>query len=116
MSTGSVIDMYPRQVSRIGGSAGEKLIAIKQTQNFISFLNIVNEGDNLRFQGSKLQSWLALQDTEFNPYLLGGYASAKNIKLSCIIDICSGREYFVYYFLKKVIYLYTSINNEFTHL
>ena len=106
MSTGSVIDMYPRQVSRIGGSAGEKLIAIKHTQNFIS----------LRFQGSKLQSWLALQDTEFNPYLLGGYASAKNIKLSCIIDICSGREYFVYYFLKKVIYLYTSINNEFTHL
>lgn len=49
MSTGSVIDMYPRQVSRIGGSAGEKLIAIKHTQNFISFLNIVNEGDNLRF-------------------------------------------------------------------
>ena len=42
---------------------------LKHCQNFISFLNRVNDGDDLRFSGSKFQSWLALYGIEFNPYL-----------------------------------------------
>ena len=42
---------------------------LKHCQNFISFLNRVNDGDDLKFSGSKFQSLLALKGIEFNPYL-----------------------------------------------
>ena len=41
----------------------------KHFQNLISFLNRVNYGDALKLSRSKFQSWLALLDIEFNPYL-----------------------------------------------
>ena len=33
---------------------------LKHCHNFISFLNKANDEDDLRFSGSKFQSWLAL--------------------------------------------------------
>ena len=42
---------------------------LKHSHNFISFLNRVNDGHDLRFSGTKFQSLLALQGIEFNPYL-----------------------------------------------
>ena len=41
----------------------------KHFQNLISSLNRVNYGDALKLSRSKFQSWLALLDIEFNPYL-----------------------------------------------
>ena len=42
---------------------------LKRSHSFISLLNIVNDGDDLKFSGSKFQSWLALQGIEINLYL-----------------------------------------------
>ena len=42
---------------------------LKYSHNFISFLNRVNDGGDLKFSASKFQSWFALQCIEFNPHL-----------------------------------------------
>ena len=52
----------------------------------------------------------------------GRYVSFENIRLSYVIDICSGREKFVHCFRRKTMYmlcidpLYTLVNNESIHL
>ena len=72
---------------------------LKHCHNFISFLNRVNDGDDLRFSGNKFQSWLAFEFNRIRSISFRGrYVSFDINKLSCIMDICSGRENFVHYF------------------
>ena len=41
---------------------------LKHCHNFISLLNRINDGDDLRLSGSKFQSWVALYGIKFSPY------------------------------------------------
>ena len=61
----------------------------KAFPQFNSFLNRVNEGDDLRLLGSTFQSYLALKYLIQSMSVRGRYVSLENIKVSCIIQICS---------------------------
>ena len=57
---------------------------LKHSHNVISFLDRVNDRDDLRFSGSKFQRWLTLYRIQ-SISVRGRYLSFENIKLSCTI-------------------------------
>ena len=87
---------------------------LKQPHNFISLLNSANDGDDLRFSWGKIQRWLALQGTKFNPYRfeVGMWVSktlnCRVLNIFALVEETS----FIISGKKSQIYLYTSVYNE----
>ena len=75
---------------------------LRHYYNFTSFLDRFNDGDDLKFSGKKVPELVGFVRYWIQSISVWGrYVSFENIKLSCIIGICSGRENFVHYFRRK---------------